>query len=116
MQNLEAQIEKFFSDPAKYPREEMLPAIEEVIAALSAGKLRVAEQVGVGNWKVNAWVKKAILLYFRVSEMREIAAGDIRYWDKIQPRTDHEKSGVRVVPPAIYRVGSHAEKGVILMA
>ena len=116
MKSLEAKIEQFFSEPTKFPREEMLPAVQSVINALSEGSLRVAEKIGPGDWKVNAWVKKAILLYFRLSEMKEISAGEIKYWDKIEPRTDHEKSGVRVVPPAIYRVGSHAEKGVILMA
>lgn len=116
MKHIEAQIEQFFNDPSQFQKTEMLPVVQSVIDALSEGKIRVAEQLAQGSWKVNVWVKKAILLYFRLSEMKEIAAGDIRYWDKIQPRTDHEKSGVRVVPPALYRVGAHAEKGVILMA
>ncbi len=110
------QIETYFEDPTRFTAAEMRDQVESVMDALSLGQVRVAEPLGVGNWKVNAWVKKAILLYFRVSEMKDIPAGDVHYWDKIPLRTDHQAAGVRVVPPAMYRRGAHVEKGAILMA
>ncbi len=113
MKHLEEKIELYFDKPAS--REEMLPIVEQVIDALGQGKIRVAEPVSPGNWKVNVWVKKAILLYFRLSEMKVMESGDVRYWDKIPLRKDHAESGVRVVPPAVYRVGAFVEKGAILM-
>ena len=115
MKHLEEQIELYFKDPSLHTRDVMLPAVESVIHALGQGKLRVAEPLAQGAWKVNVWVKKAILLYFRLSEMKEIKSGDITYWDKIPLRTDHQASGVRIVPPAVYRVGAYVEKGAILM-
>ncbi len=82
---------------------------------LNFGKIRVAEPLRQGEWKVNAWVKKAILLYFGVTEMGEIRSGDLTFYDKIPVRKDHKEQGVRVVPHALCRYGAHLEKGVILM-
>ncbi len=115
MKTIQEKIEAFYQSPDQFSRDEMRPIIESVIDELSHGKVRVAEKVTPGNWKVNEWVKKAILLYFRISEMKEVKSGEIIYWDKIPLRDDHANSGVRVVPPAVYRRGAHVEKGAILM-
>ena len=90
-------------------------AIQETIALLDNGKLRVAECISPGNWKVNDWVKKAILLYFPISQNRYIRAGDLTFYDKIPVKGNYEEIGVRAVPHAIARYGSFIEKGAILM-
>lgn len=113
MKLFEDKVERYFDAPDN--SQDMQFVVQEVIEALSVGKIRVAEQVGPGEWKVNVWVKKAILLYFKIAQMREIKSGELVYWDKIPLRTDHATSGVRVVPPAVYRYGAHVEKGAILM-
>lgn len=115
MSTPESQIETLFENREKTSAKEALPHIEPIIAALSRGEIRVAEKTAPGQWKVNAWVKKAILLYFRYSEMKEIKAGDFTYYDKVPVRTDHAAAGIRVVPMATVRVGAHVEKGAILM-
>jgi 2,3,4,5-tetrahydropyridine-2,6-dicarboxylate N-succinyltransferase len=115
MSALRERIENHFAGTSSASREQMLADVEQVLDALSAGTTRVAERQGPGQWTVNAWVKQAILLYFRLSELREIEAGALSYFDKVPLRTDHRAAGVRVVPPAVYRRGAHLEKGVILM-
>lgn len=89
-------------------------AVEEVIAKLDAGRLRVAEKVN-GEWIVHGWLKQAILLYFRVSEMKLGHYGDYVYHDKIPLKTDLVEQGVRVVPPGTVRYGAHMERGCIMM-
>jgi 2,3,4,5-tetrahydropyridine-2-carboxylate N-succinyltransferase len=89
-------------------------AVEEAIAALDQGRLRVAEPVD-GGWRVNAWVKQAILLYFKVSPMREGRYGDYVYHDKIPLKTDLAAQGIRVVPPGTVRYGAFLEPGCVLM-
>ena len=88
-------------------------AIQEVIRLLDIGSIRVAEQLSPGIWKVNEWIKKAILLYFPISENRVINAGDLKFYDKIPTKTNFEELGVRAVPHAIARYGSHIERGAI---
>jgi 2,3,4,5-tetrahydropyridine-2-carboxylate N-succinyltransferase len=88
--------------------------VEEAIAGLDAGELRVAEQVG-DEWVVNEWVKKAILLYFRLRKVEPIEVGGLHYLDKIPVKADYAERGVRVVPPGIARYGSFLSEGVILM-
>ncbi|MFN3603748.1 MAG: 2,3,4,5-tetrahydropyridine-2,6-dicarboxylate N-succinyltransferase [Leptonema sp. (in: bacteria)] len=95
--------------------KENIEAIHECMELLNSGLIRVAEPISSGNWKVNEWVKKAILLYFKISEMKQISSGDIVYYDKIPIRKDHEKFGNRVVPGGIIRYGAFVEKGAILM-
>lgn len=106
-------IERAFDDRSQLPqaREAVLEALE----LLTHGKIRVAIQKKQGDWEVQTWVKKAILLYFGIAEMREMNSGELTYFDKIEPRRDHKESGVRVVPPAVIRYGAFAEKGAILM-
>ena len=89
-------------------------AVEEAIALLDAGELRVAEPTA-GGWVVNEWAKMAVLLYFRVRRMERIDVGPFEYLDKIPLKRGFEDAGVRVVPPATARYGAHLAPGVILM-
>ncbi len=88
--------------------------ILEAVEKIDKGEIRVAEPTQDG-WRVNEWVKKSILLYFRVKEMKVIHSGDIEYWDKIPIKKNFDKHNIRVVPPAIARYGSYIEAGAILM-
>ena len=96
-------------------------AVEHVIADLNAGRLRVAEKRGVGDWRVNQWVKKAVLLSFRLNDNKVMRAGDLEFFDKVRPKFSNldeaamRASGVRVVPPAVARRGSYIAKGAVLM-
>jgi 2,3,4,5-tetrahydropyridine-2,6-dicarboxylate N-succinyltransferase len=95
--------------------------VERVITELNAGRLRVAEQKGVGEWAVNQWVKKAVLLSFRLNDNRIMRAGDLGFFDKVPTKFSHlseqqlREAGVRVVPPAVARRGSFVAKGAVLM-
>ena len=89
-------------------------AVEETIAALDRGELRVAEK-RADDWVVNEWVKKAILLYFRLRRMEPSKVGTFTYHDKIPLKHDYAERGVRVVPPATARFGSFLSPDVILM-
>ena len=89
-------------------------AVEEAIALLDAGELRVAEPTA-GGWVVNEWAKMAVLLYFRVRRMERLEVGPFEYLDKIPLKRGFEDAGVRVVPPATVRYGAHLAPGVILM-
>jgi 2,3,4,5-tetrahydropyridine-2-carboxylate N-succinyltransferase len=90
-------------------------AIEEAISALDQGRLRVAAKGPDGEWKVHPWLKRAILLYFRVSPMREGRYGDYVYHDKIPLKTDLASQGIRVVPPGTVRYGAFLEPGCVVM-
>ena len=88
--------------------------VEETIAALDRGEVRVAEKVD-GDWRVNEEAKAAILEYFRMRKVEPIEVGPFEYLDKIPLKHDHAERGVRVVPPATARYGSFLSPGVILM-
>ena len=95
--------------------DELDPApIEEAIAALDRGELRVAERAGDG-WTVNEWLKKAILMYFRMRKVEPMEVGRLHFLDKIPVKSDYADRGVRVVPPGVARYGSFLSEGVILM-
>ena len=89
-------------------------AVEETIRRLDRGEVRSAEPAP-GGWMVNEWVKMAILLYFRLRHMETIDLGPFEYRDKIPLKRDLEKTGARVVPPAVARYGSFLSPDVILM-
>ncbi len=89
-------------------------AVEEAIGMLDTGEARVAEPHGDG-WRVNTWVKQAVLLYFRVRGLETSEAGPFEYHDKLPLKHDYAHLGVRVVPPATARYGAHLEPGVVLM-
>jgi len=96
-------------------------AVEAVIAELNAGRLRVAERQGVGQWTVNQWVKKAVLLSFRLNDNKLMRAGELGFFDKVPTKFAHlteaemRETGVRVVPPAVARRGSFIGKNAVLM-
>ncbi len=100
---------------------EIHAAVEEVIAGLNNGSIRVAERQGVGQWTVNQWVKKAVLLSFRLTDNKIIRAGELGFYDKVQTKFAHlseeemRATGVRVVPPAVARRGSFLAKNVVMM-
>ncbi len=95
--------------------------VTRVIDGLESGEFRVAEPDGQGGWTVNEWLKKAVLLYFRVNEMAVIEAQPAPFWDKVESRfagfneAEFRKAGVRVVPGAVARRGSYFGKDVVLM-
>ncbi len=88
--------------------------IREVINQLDEGKLRVAEPSTKG-WKVNEWIKKAVVLYFPIQEMKTLKAGPLEFHDKIPLKTGYQEKGIRVVPHAVSRHGAFISKGVIMM-
>jgi 2,3,4,5-tetrahydropyridine-2-carboxylate N-succinyltransferase len=100
---------------------EVRQAVEHVITQLDAGKLRVATRDGLGRWSTHQWIKKAVLLSFRLNDNAIMKSGDLGYYDKVQTKfsgsseEELKAAGVRVVPPAVARRGSYIAKGVILM-
>ena len=88
--------------------------IEAAIALLDRGEARVAEKRD-GEWTVNEWAKKAILLYFRLRKVQPMDVGDLHFLDKIPVKDDYAAHGVRVVPPGVARYGSFLSEGVVLM-
>ncbi len=111
IQNL---VNDAFDHPDRISDPQVVQAVESVIAHLDQGQLRVAEPTGEG-WRVNEWVKKAVLLYFRLRGMETLEAGPFEYHDKIALKHDYAAKGVRVVPPATARYGAFLAPGVILM-
>jgi 2,3,4,5-tetrahydropyridine-2-carboxylate N-succinyltransferase len=106
--------------PASAPKE-VVEAVDHVIAELNAGRLRVATREAVGQWTTHQWLKKAVLLSFRLKDNQVVKAGELGFYDKVQTKFSHlseaemKESGVRVVPPAVARRGSYIAKGAILM-
>jgi 2,3,4,5-tetrahydropyridine-2-carboxylate N-succinyltransferase len=106
--------------PSAAPKE-VAEAVEHVIADLNAGRLRVATRQGVGQWTVHQWIKKAVLLSFRLHDNAVMRAGDLGFFDKVKTKFSNmdadalAASGVRVVPPAVARRGSFIGKGAVLM-
>jgi 2,3,4,5-tetrahydropyridine-2-carboxylate N-succinyltransferase len=94
--------------------EQYKQAVLETMEGLDKGTVRIAEPTG-DDWKVNDWAKKAVLMYFSLTEMETLKAGPMQYHDKIPLKTEYQLQGVRVVPPAVARYGSHLEPGVIMM-
>ncbi|MCB1145404.1 MAG: 2,3,4,5-tetrahydropyridine-2,6-dicarboxylate N-succinyltransferase [Leptospiraceae bacterium] len=120
-QELEIKINSLWdkknTDSSVLQDPEARQTIESVIALLDSGKIRVADEPHVAGqpWTVNAWVKKAILMYFPIRNMEVMRSGDIEYYDKIPLKKDFANHKVRVVPPAVARYGSFIEPGAILM-
>jgi 2,3,4,5-tetrahydropyridine-2-carboxylate N-succinyltransferase len=100
---------------------EVRDAVEHVIADLNAGRIRVAERQDVGQWTVNQWVKKAVLLSFRLADNQIMRAGELTFFDKVRTKFSHvdedaiRAAGVRIVPPAVARRGAYLAKNVVLM-
>lgn len=115
MQALQTTINQAWEDRALLTREPVQDAIREVIELLDQGKLRVATPNQNGDWTVNDWVKKAVILYFPIQKMETIEAPPFEFHDKIPLKKNFAAQGVRVVPHAIARYGSFLEPGVIMM-
>ena len=111
---LQEHIEKAWNDRELLKSEETKSIIREVVSQLDKGVLRVAQPEGDG-WKVNEWVKKAVILYFPIQQMEVIEVGPFEFHDKIALKKDYKNLGVRVVPHAIARHGSFVNRGVIMM-
>ena len=96
-------------------------AVRHVLAELDTGRLRVATREGVGRWTVHQWIKKAVLLSFRLADNAPVRAGELAFFDKVPTKFGGmddaalAASGVRVAPPAVARRGSFIGKGVVLM-
>jgi len=100
---------------ALWDSDELDPTpIEQAIRLLDQGEIRVAEKRD-GEWVVNEWAKKAILLYFRLRKVEPMDVGALHFLDKIPVKSDHAVRGVRVVPPGVARYGSFLSEGVVLM-
>lgn len=89
--------------------------INAVIEQLDKGSLRVAEPLADGSWKVNDWVKKAVIMYFPIRKMETMELPPFEFYDKMALKQNYEALGVRVVPGAIARYGAYIAKGVIMM-
>lgn len=124
-QDLQNTIEQAFENRAEYTPQnapaEVREAVSEAINLLDSGKLRVAEREAVGQWKVNEWLKKAVLLSFRLEDNQVIEAPDTNYFDKVPSKfadwseADFRSAGIRVVPPAMARKGGFIAPGAVLM-
>ncbi len=124
-QQIQQIIDSAWEDRAnisvKSVSKEVADAVEHVISQLNTGELRVASREGVGQWTTHQWIKKAVLMSFRLKDNELVKSGDLGFYDKVPTKFGHmdeeamKSTGVRVVPPAVARRGSFLAKGVILM-
>lgn len=112
--NLKESIEAAWSDRSLLNQDNVKDAINEVIEKLDKGQLRVAEKKN-GEWIVNDWIKKAVILYFPIRQMETIEVPPFEFHDKIPLKSGYKEKGIRVVPHAVARYGAYISKGVILM-
>jgi 2,3,4,5-tetrahydropyridine-2-carboxylate N-succinyltransferase len=113
--NLQSTIDAAWENRANLSAQsapkEVLDAVDHTIAQLNSGKLRVATREGVGQWTTHQWIKKAVLLSFRLKDNELMRAGDLGFFDKVPTKFAHlseaemRATGVRVVPPAVARRG-----------
>ena len=122
LRNLSIVIERAWaSGPGAVHPSNVREAVDLIIDALDAGRLRVAERRSVGQWTVNQWVKQAVLLSFRLTESKLMSTGDMSYFDKVDSKfsgfdeADMRASGVRMVPPAMVRHGAYLAQNVVVM-
>ena len=112
-------IEKAWADRSMLRYPEVIDAVENTVAKLDKGEIRVAQPTvtpsGAEDWTVNEWVKKAVLMYFPIKQMHTMEVGPLEFHDKIPLKRHYASLGVRVVPHAIARHGSYLAPGVILM-
>lgn len=122
LQHLEAVIENAWDAGLGVQQSpEVREAVLQTLAELDAGTVRVAERKSVGQWVVNQWVKKAVLLSFRLTDNKLLRAGDLAFYDKVPLKFSNlsieemKATGVRLVPPAVVRQGSFLARNVIVM-
>ncbi|MFZ2738379.1 MAG: 2,3,4,5-tetrahydropyridine-2,6-dicarboxylate N-succinyltransferase [Burkholderiaceae bacterium] len=124
-QQLQTLIDSAWDNRAEFSPQsapaDVIQAVDHVIAELNTGKLRVATRQAIGQWTVHQWIKKAVLLSFRLKDNAVMKAGELGFYDKVPTKFAHlteaemKATGVRVVPPAVARRGSYIAKGAILM-
>ena len=107
-------IEGAWEDRSLLESREVVEAIESAVEDLDKGRKRIAEPLDDG-WRVNDWLKKAVILYFPIRKMEPIEVGPFHFYDKILLKEDYDQLGVRVVPPAVARYGAYISSGTILM-
>jgi len=110
----EREINKAWEDRTLLSKPQVRKSIEQCIELLDVGMLRVAEPTAKG-WKVNEWVKKAVILYFPIRQMETFEVGPMEFHDKMALKTNYAERGIRVVPHAIARYGAYISRGVVLM-
>lgn len=108
-------IEKAWENRELLKEQTTINAINHVIEEIDKGRLRVAEPLSNGEWQVNEWVKKAVVMYFPIRQMETIEVGPFEFHDKMALKTDYKTLGVRVVPHAVARYGAFLASGVIMM-
>ena len=108
------KIHDAFLNPDILSDSSIIEAINNTIDSLDQGHIRIAEKID-NKWQVHEWIKEAVLLYFRISQMQTIPHGPFEYFDKIPLKQNYEEKGVRVVPPATVRKGAFVDKGAFLM-
>ncbi|MBS3914616.1 MAG: 2,3,4,5-tetrahydropyridine-2,6-dicarboxylate N-succinyltransferase [Bacteroidetes bacterium] len=114
MQKEEAIIRAAWENRELLKEKETLDCIEWVIEEVDKGRLRTAQPEG-DAWKVNDWVKQAVILYFPTRQMSTSNAGPMEFYDKMRLKSGYEQLGIRVVPHAVARYGAFIAPGVILM-
>ena len=112
---IQSTIEKAWADRSLLQAPATVSAIEWVIEEIDKGRLRVAEPLENGDWQVNEWVKKAVVMYFPIRKMETLEAGPMEFHDKMALKKDYASLGVRVVPHAVARYGAFLAPGVIMM-
>jgi 2,3,4,5-tetrahydropyridine-2-carboxylate N-succinyltransferase len=112
---IQIAIEKAWEDRSLLQSAETVSAIEQVIEEIDKGRLRVAEPLENGDWQVNEWVKKAVVMYFPIRKMETMEAGPMEFHDKMALKRNYAELGVRVVPHAVARYGAYLAPGVIMM-
>lgn len=113
-ENLREIVEAAWDDRSLLKDAAAIEAVEQVIARLDAGLLRVAEPSGEA-WVTHDWIKKAVILYFPLRNMEVTEAGPMEFHDKIPLKKDYSRLGVRVAPHAVARYGSFIARGVVMM-
>ena len=114
MEEIKSLINEAWEKREMLNEERVQKAIREVIEMMDKGKLRVAEPNGE-EWKVNEWVKKAVVLYFPIQRMQVLEAGPMEFHDKMELKRNYKELGIRVVPHAVARYGAYISSGVIMM-
>ena len=114
---LRTTVERAWDDRSLLQDDTTKAAIREVVELIDKGLLRTAEPVDLAcsQWRVNEWVKKAVILYFPIQKMRILRAGELEWYDKMDIKHDYDRLGVRAVPHAVARYGAYIAPGAILM-
>ncbi len=116
-EELRTTVEKAWEERERLRDAATQQAVRDVIGLVDKGLLRTAEPVDPekSEWRVNEWVKKAVILYFPMQPMRRMEAGELEWYDKMELKHGSEELGVRAVPHAVARYGAYIAPGAILM-